>query len=78
VSDSVPAASAPRVAHDLVHAVEKLVTVVSELTDGYRAMATALKRIAYEPFGPSDASPQEVLDLITAFARDAYEKAGAL
>lgn len=35
----------------------------------------ALHRIAYEPFGAADATHKEVLDAITAFARETLAKA---
>lgn len=35
----------------------------------------ALRRIAYEPFGPSDATHEQVLDAITELARAAIAKA---
>lgn len=38
-------------------------------------LLAALKRIAFEPFGPSDASHAEVLRDIEAFAKEAIAKA---
>lgn len=41
-------------------------------------LADAMYKIAYDPFGPSDASAAQVLNDITELARAEYEKASAV
>lgn len=49
---------------------DRLETINAELLE-------ALKRIAFEPFGPSDATHEQVLEAITELARAAIAKATA-
>lgn len=39
-------------------------------------LAKALEKIAYDPFGKSDATDREVLDAITEYARRMLQKEG--